>query len=158
MSFLSPKRATRPNSIATFQDEMNRLFNSFFAETHPSLTKSWPEMESELMKWQPRTNLSETAQEYKLDVELPGLDEKDIDLTFHDNTLFLKGEKKFEKEEKDEDYHRIETSFGSFSRAIPFAKTVDAEKIKAEYKNGILKVRLKKTEEGVDGPRRIEVK
>jgi HSP20 family protein len=158
MSFLSPKRSTQANSIATFQDEMNRLFSNFFSESHPSLFRNWPEMEGEMMKWQPRTNLSETASEYKLDVELPGLEEKDIDVTFHDNTLFLKGEKKFEKEEKDEDFHRVETAFGSFSRAIPFAKTVDAENIRAEYKSGMLKIRLKKIDEGVDGPRRIEVK
>jgi len=79
--------------------------------------------------------------------ELPGLERKDITLHLENNVLTLRGERRFEKETKQENYHRIERSYGAFSRAFSIPATVDEEKIRAEYKDGILKIALPKKEQ-----------
>ncbi len=95
----------------------------------------------------PAVNISENDKEIKVKAELPGLDSKDIDLSIQNNTLILKGEKKFEEEESKENFHRIECSYGSFYRAIPLPAEVDESKVSAKFKNGVLEIKLPKKEE-----------
>lgn len=92
-------------------------------------------------------NISENDKEVKVKAELPGLEAEDIDISLRNNTLILQGEKKFEDEETKDNYHRIERSYGRFYRAISLPAEVEAEKIKAKYKKGVLEVKLPKSEQ-----------
>jgi HSP20 family protein len=97
--------------------------------------------------WNPAVDIFENDNEIVIKAELPGLNAKDIEVKFENNVLVLKGERRFEKETKEENYHRIEREYGAFSRAftVPFA--VKSENVTAEYKDGVLKVVLPKKEE-----------
>ena len=107
-------------------------------------------------KWVPAFDISETEAEYMVTAELPGIDAKDIDVTFSDGVLTVKGEKKQEKEEKGENYHRVERSYGCFQRSFRIPEKVETETVDAAYKDGVLKLTLKKAEE--TKPKKIEVK
>jgi HSP20 family protein len=97
--------------------------------------------------WNPAVDVFENDNEIVIKAELPGMNAKDIEVKFENNVLVLKGERRFEKETKEENYHRIEREYGTFSRAftVPFA--VKSENVTAEYKDGVLKVVLPKKEE-----------
>ncbi|MGD8370711.1 MAG: Hsp20/alpha crystallin family protein [Syntrophobacterales bacterium] len=107
-------------------------------------------------EWLPAFDVSETDAEIIVKAELPGMDVKDIDITLTDGLLTIKGERKMEKEDKKENYHRIERQFGSFSRSLNLGVTVKGDAIDASYKDGVLTVTLPKAEE--NKPKRIEVK
>ena len=119
--------------------EMDKLWESFF-ETRPLRGE-------ELSEWLPSIDLSETKNDYVVKAELPGIDPKDIDISLSENVLTIRGEKKQEKEEETENYHFVERSYGSFTRAIRLPGQVQSDKISATYKNGVLKIVLPKTEE-----------
>ena len=107
-------------------------------------------------EWMPPFDISETEGEIIVKAELPGMKVEDIDITLTDGLLTIKGERKMEKEDKRENYHRIERQFGSFSRSLNLGINVKADGIDAGYKDGILTVTLPKAEE--DRPKKIEVK
>jgi len=92
-------------------------------------------------------DIYETDQNVVLKAELAGVDPKDVEIRVEDGNLYLKGERKFEKEVKEEDYHRVERSYGSFMRSFPLPSSVDADKASAEYKSGVLTLTLPKKEE-----------
>jgi len=94
----------------------------------------------------PALNISEDEKNITVEAELPGMESKDIDLSLQNNMLVLQGEKRFENEKKEGNYHRIERSYGSFSRTIPLSSAVDEDKVKASFKNGVLTVTLPKQE------------
>ncbi|MDQ7835093.1 MAG: Hsp20/alpha crystallin family protein [Humidesulfovibrio sp.] len=94
----------------------------------------------------PVVNVSETEKEIRVDAELPGMEAKDVDVCLENGTLLIKGEKKFEGEEKKDNYHRIERSYGSFSRAVPLPSKVNPKGIKAKFEKGVLHVTLPKAE------------
>lgn len=106
----------------------------------------------------PRTDMSESESEYELSVELPGMSEKDIEITVKDNMFSLKGEKKSERETKKKDYHIAERSYGSVRRTFSMPSDVDPDKVAATFSKGVLKVHLPKTGEARSKPRKIEVK
>jgi HSP20 family protein len=106
----------------------------------------------------PRSDLSEDKEQFELTVELPGMDEKDLDLSVDDGGLLLKGEKKEEKETKEKDYHLTERSYGSIRRRFPLPPGVDPEKMKATFSKGVLKVVLPKTTQAKASTRKIEVR
>ena len=120
--------------------EMDRLWDSFFEE-RPRLRME------EAGEWMPSLDLSETDNDIIVKADLPGIDPKDIDISLANDVLTIKGEKKQEREEKDENYHIIERSFGSFTRSLRLPRDVQSDKISASYKNGVLKVVLPKSEE-----------
>ena len=93
-------------------------------------------------RWTPSVDIMEKEGNLILRAELPGLSEKQIDLKLEGNTLTLKGERKMENEDKEEMYHRVESSYGSFTRSFRLPETVDTDKIRADYKNGILTVTI----------------
>jgi HSP20 family protein len=97
--------------------------------------------------WNPSVDIFETDNDVIVKAELPGMDPKSIDVRLENNVLLLKGERHFEKETKEENYHRIEREYGSFSRAFSLPMAVKEEKITAEYKDGVLKIVLPKKEE-----------
>jgi HSP20 family protein len=106
----------------------------------------------------PAVDVAETAKGYEITAELPGIDEKNIDVKYSDGTLTIKGEKKDEREEKKENYHLSERSYGSFQRSFRVPDGVDADKIEASFKNGVLTVALPKSPEAQKKEKRIEIK
>src|SRR5512146_2984885 len=125
--------------LATVQDRMNRLFQDSFGQTREEgLTTA---------AFAPAVDIYEDEHNITLKVEVPGIDEKDIDIRLENNTLTVRGERKFEKEEKEENFHRVERRYGSFFRAFTLPNTVDPESVNADYENGLLKIRLAKKAE-----------
>ena len=104
----------------------------------------------------PAFDVSETEKEYAISGEIPGMDAKDIDISLSDGCLTVKGEKKQEKEEKSENYHRVERHYGSFERSFRIPEKVETDKLDATYKDGILKLTLPKAE--LSEAKKIEVK
>ena len=105
------------------------------------------EADTQQATWYPVTDVYETQEAYIFKMEVPGIQKDDIGIEFKDNNLVVKGERKVEKEVKDEDYHRMESFSGSFFRSFKLPDSVDPQKIKAELKNGILKLTVAKAEE-----------
>jgi HSP20 family protein len=124
----------------TTQDRFNRLFNQTFSN-------AFGEEDGKMGAWSPAVDIFETEQSIVLKAELPGIDPKDVEVRVENNTLFLKGQRKFENEVKEENYHRIERSYGSFTRTFALPGTVNAEGVSADYKGGILTLTMPKREE-----------
>jgi len=126
------------------------LFDRFFDDL------PLPSLLSEEKVLSPAFDISETEKEYVITGEIPGIDVKDLDVTLLDGILTVKGEKKQEKEDKDENYHRVERHYGSFERSFRIPEKVKADKLEATYKDGILKIFLPKSE--ASEVKKIEVK
>ena len=120
--------------------DVDRLWDSFFEETPVRRERLWSDP-------YPSLDLSETPDEFVVKAEIPGIDSKGIDISISDGAVTIRGEKKQEKEEKKENYHFVERSYGSFTRRIQLPGQVQGEKVKASYKDGVLKVILPKSEE-----------
>jgi HSP20 family protein len=106
----------------------------------------------------PSIDVSETDEAVVVEAELPGMDAKEVELSFQGNSLVLKGEKTEEKESKEKDFHIRERRFGSFQRMVPLPPGVDVDKAKAEFEKGVLRVRIPKTAEAKQQRRKIEIK
>jgi len=137
--------------MASLQERMNRLFSDF--RLRPPLG----EEEITQGTWVPPVDIYETGESIVLEVELPGITKEDITVEVKNNTLTLKGEKKFEREVKEENYHRVERSYGSFQRAFTLPSTVQQDKVKAKFKEGILEITLPKVEEAKPKQIKVEV-
>ena len=123
--------------MTSLRKEVDRLLEHFGEPR-------WPEV-IELGEWAPNLDLSETKDAVLVKLETPGMDPKDIRLELEDGMLTVKGEKKQEKVEKDERYHRVERSYGAFTRTVRLPSAVDAGKVTAVFKNGLLTVTMPKT-------------
>jgi len=139
--------------LMTIQERMNRLFDQ-------TLSKTRTEDEEGLTAstWSPAVDIYETADSIVLKAELPGLSRENIDIQVRDNTLTLKGERKFEREVKDENYLRIERSYGALQRGFSLPAVIQQDKIKATFKEGVLEVSMPKAEEAKPTQVKIEVK
>ena len=134
--------------LNVLQERMNRLFED--------AGRTWPSDDpAATTTWSPAVDIFETEGEIVVKAELPGMERKDITLNLEKNVLSLKGQRHFEKETKDDNYHRIERSYGAFSRAFSIPATVDEEKIRADYKDGVLKIILPKKEQAK--PKQIRI-
>jgi HSP20 family protein len=133
--------------LTTLQDRMNRLFRDTYGDGRDeALTTS---------NFAPPVDVYEDEHNITLKIEVPGIEEKDIDVRIENNTLTVHGERKFEKEEKEENFRRVERQYGSFTRSFTLPNTVDAAKVQAHYDKGILKVLLAKKAEAK--PKQIKV-
>jgi len=133
--------------LNTLQDRVNRLFHDSFGEGRDeSLATS---------SFAPAVDVYEDEHNVTLKIEVPGIDEKDIDVRIENRTLTVTGERKFEKEEKEENYRRVERQYGSFSRTFTLPTTVDTENVSADYEKGVLKIKLTKKAEAK--PKQIKV-
>jgi HSP20 family protein len=131
-------RALTPwTGIASLKQDMDRMLERVFEG-------KWEEFPA-LGDWAPSMDISETKDSLVAKVEAPGMDQKDIQISLQENLLTIKGEKKQEKEEKDERYHRVERSYGTFTRSMRLPVGVDASKVTATFKNGLLTVTMPKT-------------
>ena len=135
--------------LLSLQDRMNRLFDESVRNVKPG-----DEALSSAI-WSPAVDIYETDDEVVVKAELPEVDQKDIDIQIENNTITLRGERKFNKETKKENFHRIERAYGSFSRSFTLPGVIDQEKIRADYKDGILKISMPKREE--TKPKQIKV-
>lgn len=126
--------------LVTTQERFNRLFNESFS-------RLFGDEEGLGRAWTPAVDVFENDNNYVLKAELPGVDPKDVEVRVEDNTLYLKGERKFEKETKEENYHRVERSYGSFARSFALPGSIDSDKVQAEYKDGLLTLTIPKREE-----------
>jgi HSP20 family protein len=134
--------------LGTLQDRMNRLFRESYRSEggEESLTTS---------SFAPPVDVYEDEHNITLKIEVPGIDEKDIDVRIENNILTVHGERKFEKEEKEENYRRVERQYGSFTRSFTLPTTLDSEQISADYEKGVLKIKLAKKAEAK--PKQIKV-
>jgi len=132
--------------FSTLQDRMNRLFRDSFGDQEEALTNT---------SFSPAVDVYEDEHNITLKVEVPGIEEKDIDVRIENNTLTVHGERKFEEEEKEENYRRVERQYGSFTRSFTLPQTVDQESVSASYDKGVLNIKLAKKAEAK--PKQIKV-
>ncbi|RMG59702.1 MAG: Hsp20/alpha crystallin family protein [Deltaproteobacteria bacterium] len=135
--------------LALIQDRMNRLFEDTFARI-----RSREDFLSRGV-WSPAVDIYETDESVVVKAELPGVNKDDISIEVKDGVLTLKGERKFEKEVKEENYHLMEREYGSFQRSFTLPATIDQDKVTANYKDGVLEVILPKKEEAK--PKQIKI-
>jgi HSP20 family protein len=132
--------------FSTLQDRMNRLFRDSYGDHEEALTTS---------SFAPPVDVYEDEHQVTLSIEVPGIDEKDIDVRVENNVLTVHGERKFEKEQKEENFRRVERQYGSFTRSFTLPNTVDTDNIQAGNSKGILKIQLAKKAEAK--PKQIKV-
>ena len=141
--------------FAQMRAEMDRLFDSFLGRGFVRFNvPSRSEWSDELV---PSIDVRETDTDLVVEAELPGMDEKDVSVTLSNGVLTLKGEKKSEREEKKEDYHLMERSYGSFQRSFRLGDTIDPDKVTAAFDKGVLKVTLAKRPEAVKTEKPIPI-
>lgn len=126
--------------MVTLREKMNRLFDD-------TVTARGEDKDMITSSWSPAVDIYETENELVLSAEVPGIDEKDIEIKIDDGTLSIRGERKFEKETKEENYHRIERAYGSFFRSFSLPNYIDQEGIRAEHEDGVLKIHMPKRAE-----------
>ena len=134
-------------NLTTFQDQMNRLLEGALSQGRTQ--------QSDLATWAPAVDIFEAQNELVAKVDLPGVDEKDIDIRLENNTLTIRGERKFEKSVNEDSYLRVERAYGSFTRTFSLPNTINPEGINANYNNGVLTVHMPKREESK--PKQVKV-
>jgi HSP20 family protein len=139
--------------LTGLQDRMNRLFQDAWSGS--SLTPGRSEESLSQGSFVPPVDVYEDEHSIVLKMEVPGIDQKDIDIRLENNVLTVRGERNFAKEEKEENFQRIERRYGSFSRAFTLPNTVDTDNVNADYENGVLKIGLSKRAEAK--PKQIKV-
>lgn len=141
--------------IASLHREMDRLFDSLWNEGLGSslLSGDWSRMDVT-----PQLDVTEDDKSFTVTVDLPGMDEKNVDVALSDRVLTIRGKKEEDQETKDKDYYRRERAYGSFRRSIEIPAAVDSSKIDAKFRKGVLTIYLPKTKEAQDKTKHIEVK
>ena len=134
-------------NLTSFQEQMNRLVEDAFLRGRAD--------DSALTAWAPAVDIYETQDELVVKADLPAVNERDLDVRVENNMLTIRGERKFEREVSEDSYLRVERAYGSFSRSFSLPNTVNTDAIKAEYRNGVLTVRMPKREESK--PKQIKV-
>jgi HSP20 family protein len=133
-------------NLSSLQDQVNQLLDA----TAPSRSEN-----SAMTAWAPSVDIYETENELVLRADLPGIEEKDIDIRVENNMLTVRGERRFDQQVKEDNYLRIERTYGSFSRSFALPNTVNTEAIKADYTNGVLKIEMPKRAESK--PKQVKI-
>jgi HSP20 family protein len=136
--------------LNTIQNEMNRLFNTFFDQSGPTGRGGAP-----TRRWIPAMDLVETADQYVLRADLPGLTDDDVNIQLEDNVLTISGERKTQHEQTGEGYYRIERAFGSFARSLTLPDGVNPDGVQAHFERGVLEIRIPKPEQ--KKPRQVQI-
>ncbi|MFN2576113.1 MAG: Hsp20/alpha crystallin family protein [Pyrinomonadaceae bacterium] len=126
--------------LRTLQEEVNRLFTG-------SVPRAFDDESIARGAWSPSVDIYENKEQIVLEAELPGMNREDFDLSVENNVITLRGQRQFEKKDESDNYHRVERSYGSFTRSFTLPNTVSAQGATAEYRNGVLRVTLPKREE-----------
>lgn len=145
----------RRGEVSDLQRDVNRLFDEFFGDM--GLTP-FHGVDARLSAFTPSVNVSETDHEVKVTAELPGLEEKDIEVTLDDNAVTIKGEKNEEHEDKTEHSYHMERSYGAFHRIIPLPTQVHGDQARASFKKGVLAITLPKVASAKAAGRKIQIK
>jgi HSP20 family protein len=151
-----PVRREEEDSLLDLRSQMNQMFDEFFER--PFGLGSFFNERGFSSTFTPQLNVTETDNAVTISAELPGLEPGDIDISLDQDVLTISGEKRAEKEEKGARHYRVERSYGSFYRSIPLPGEVEAEKIDATFKRGVLKVNLPKSQKAREKGKRISVK
>lgn len=154
----TPTQLSRPSDIfSVMRDEMDRMFERF--------ERGWPRLPGLISRglgregvMLPEVDVYEDQKQVTVEVDLPGVDEKDVSVTMADGVLTIKGEKKSEREEKEENYYLSERSYGAFERSLTLPDTIDENKIEAQFDKGVLKITVQKRPEAVKPEKKIEIK
>ena len=142
----------RPRTgLPVYHDQFDRTLADFFGQSRRK-------MDLENFDWTPRVNVEELEDRFEITADVPGMKKEDIDIEVRDNVLTIKGERKFEKEESDANYHICERSYGTFQRAFTLPENVTTDDIDAEYEDGILRLAVPKAEPEKPKEIKIEVK
>jgi HSP20 family protein len=136
-----------PRAFSSLQNQVNRLFEGTLANGRTT--------DADSATWAPAVDIYETEHELVVKADLPEMDEKDIDVRVENNTLTIRGERKFEKSVNQDNYLRVERAYGAFTRSFSLPNTINTEGIRAEYKNGTLTVYMAKREESK--PKQVKV-
>ena len=136
--------------LNTIQNEMNRLFNTFFDQPSPTGRAG-----AQSRRWIPAMDLVETAEQYVLRADLPGLSDDDVNVQLEDNVLTISGERNPQHEQQEEGSYRIERAFGSFSRSLTLPDGVDPDGVQAHFDRGVLEIRIPKPEQ--KKPRQVQI-
>ncbi|HET9179281.1 MAG TPA: Hsp20/alpha crystallin family protein [Terriglobia bacterium] len=126
--------------LVSTHDHFNQLFNETFARAFGDQKKAW------LQTWVPPVDICETESSLVLKAELPGINPDDVEIRVEGGTLYLKGERKFEKDAKEENLHRVERPYGTFTRSFSLPNSIDSDRVKAEYQDGVLTLTMPKRE------------
>lgn len=152
---IAPTRSTREMmTVDPFRNLQQRI-NRLFGENFESLA-TWPEENWSMTTWAPACDIYETENEIVVKAELPEVKKEDVHVSFENNFLTIRGERKFSEETRKENYHRVERSYGEFTRSFALPNFVDPNKINAEFKDGLLRVTMAKREEA--RPKQVEIK
>ncbi len=141
--------------LAAWQQEMDRVFGEAFRNFG---FPAFPDMPSNAGWLKPQLDIVENPENYRISLEVPGVEEKDIHIELHGDTLTIKGEKRKEEESKQNNYHRIERSYGAFQRLLTLPANANPEGIDAKFKNGVLTLTIGKRPGSPEAGRRIEIK
>ncbi|MHB8108482.1 MAG: Hsp20/alpha crystallin family protein [Syntrophorhabdaceae bacterium] len=146
------ERVSEDNPLLSLRNNIDKMFDSFFRgfDIVPFGTGA--------SIFNPNIDVADTGKEIKVNVELPGMDDKDIDVSLTKDSLTIRGEKKDETQEESTNYHRMERVYGYFSRVIPLPVDIDVNRAKASYKNGVLTINLPKTEASLKEAKKIPIK
>lgn len=137
------------------QDLLRRRFDRLFDETFGDMYGREEGEDVSSRSWTPAVDIAETDEGLTLYAELPGLSREDVEITLEDNVLAIKGERRFERDETKENYHRIERAYGVFQRSFHLPANVRSDQVKASFEDGVLRVEIPKAEEAK--PRKIEI-
>jgi len=151
---LAPVKALRDmiaDPFSSFRQRFNRLYGETVVPFAPFNEEDWS-----IASWSPACDIYETDSEIVVKTELPGVNRENVHVALENNVLTIRGERKFKEETKKENYHRIESNYGEFMRSFALPAFIDANKIDAEFKDGLLYVTLGKREESK--PKQVEVK
>src|SRR5437660_174369 len=140
-------RWDQARGLTSLQDQVNRLFEGSFTHDRSG--------HADLATWAPPVDIYETENELVVKADLPDLQDKDIDVRVENNTLTIRGERKFEKDVNQDNYLRVERAYGPFMRSFSLPNTVSPENIRAEYRNGVLTLHMAKREESK--PKQIKI-
>lgn len=150
--------ASKSDPFAVLQKEVDELFDQFSNTFFDTVPWRGARTESGLPAFrEPNIDFTETDEAYELSADLPGVEEKDLDLAIDENMLTIKAEQNREEERKEKNYHVMERTSGSYQRSFPLPSDIDHEKIKAKFKNGLLSVSLPKNPESASEKRKIEI-
>jgi len=150
VDFMRPISRDTLRDLQNMSDRIDRLL------TGRNISSAGRDEAMALVDWAPAVDVMETDEEFQIRAELPGVEKKDVKLSVENGVLLISGHREQEKEEKGKRYHKIERAYGNFARSFTVPEAVDAEKVTAEFKNGLLNVRLPKSEKA--RPKSIEVK
>ena len=135
------------NEMSLLQNQMNRLFDTTL--------HGWPGDSNGTTQWTPAADIYEAENELVVNLDLPGVDPKMVDIQVQNNVLTIRGERQFEDKQNKDNFHRVERSYGPFARSFTLSTAVDADKIRASYKSGVLSITLPKAEAAK--PKRIQI-